>query len=87
MMIHRSLSYDPTAEHRLTHAKWVRGFAIVYGTILLLLFALIAAQRVTFEHSETTGIADGAAASAAKSRSRISWEQQSQPQARAIKQP
>ena len=60
-MIHRSLSYDPTPEHRLTRAKWVRGFAIVYGTTLLLL-ALLAAQRVTFEHDRATANANSAAA-------------------------
>ena len=44
-MIHRSLSYEPTPEHRLSRAKWARGVAVVYGTILLLLLTLAGAHR------------------------------------------
>ena len=61
-MIHRSLSYDPTTEHRLTRAKWARGFGVVYGTILLLLLAIAAAQHFRVEHNGATTIANDPAA-------------------------
>jgi hypothetical protein len=61
MMIHRSLPYQPTPEDRLTRAKWERGFGIVYGTILLLLLAIVAAQHIRGENG-ATGIASGPAA-------------------------
>jgi hypothetical protein len=61
-MIHRSLSYDPTTEHRLTRAKWARKFGIVYGTILLLLLVVGAAQHFRIEHNATTTIANNPAA-------------------------
>jgi hypothetical protein len=58
-MIHRSLPYDPTPEDRLTYAKWARGFGIVYGTILLVLLAVVTAQQhIRGEHNRTTAIAD-----------------------------
>jgi hypothetical protein len=57
-MIHRSLPYDPTPEDRLTHAKWARGFAIIYGSALLLLVAFLAAQRMFAEPTPTTGVAN-----------------------------
>jgi hypothetical protein len=61
-MIHRSLSYDPTTEHRLTRAKWARGFGVVYGTILLLLLAIAGAQHFRVEHNGATIIANDPAA-------------------------
>jgi hypothetical protein len=61
-MIHRPLSYEPTIEHRLTRAKWARGFGVVYGTILLLLLAIAAAQHFRGEHNGATTIADDPAA-------------------------
>jgi hypothetical protein len=61
MMIHRSLPYHPTPEDRLTRAKWERGFGIVYGTILLLLLAIVAAQHIRGENG-ATAIASGPAA-------------------------
>jgi hypothetical protein len=61
-MIHRSLSYDPTPEDRLTRAKWARGFGIVYGTILLLLLAIVAAQHIRVDHNGATAITNGPAA-------------------------
>jgi hypothetical protein len=61
-MIHRSLSYDPTTEHRLTRAKWARGFGVVYGTVLLLLLAIAAAQHFRVEDNGATTIANDPAA-------------------------
>lgn len=61
-MIHRSLPYHPTTEHRLTRAKWARGFGVVYGTILLLLLAIAAAQHFRVEHNGATTIANRPAA-------------------------
>jgi hypothetical protein len=61
-MIRRSLPYDPTEEHRLTRAKWARGFAIVYGTILLLLLAIVAAQHIRVEHNGAAALANRAGA-------------------------
>jgi hypothetical protein len=55
-MVHRSLPYNATNEHRTTRAKWARGVAIVYGTILLLL-AFGAAHRSLSEHSGTISVA------------------------------
>ena len=37
-MVDMSFHYDPTLEHRTTHAKWARGVAIFYGCAVLLLF-------------------------------------------------
>jgi len=56
-MIHRSLSYDPTPEHRISRTKWSRGFAVVYGTILLLLLTFIAAHRLLNGPNAATEIA------------------------------
>jgi hypothetical protein len=61
-MIHRSLSYDPTPEHRQTRAKWTRGFCIVYGTILLLLLGIVAVQPSRREHNGAPTIANRSAA-------------------------
>ena len=61
-MIHRSLPYEPTAEHRLTRAKWERGVAIVYGTILPLLLTFVAGHRSLSEHSGAGAIASDRAA-------------------------
>jgi flagellin-like protein len=73
-MIHRSLSYDPTPEHRLTRAKWARGVSIIYGTILLLLLTFIAAHRSLNEPGGATAVASDHTAhsprAAAKSSSR-----------------
>lgn len=65
-MIHRSLPYDPTPEHRLTRAKWARGVAIVYGTILLLLVTFIAAHRSPSEPGAASAVASDHAAYAAR---------------------
>ena len=62
MMIPRSLCYDPTPEHRLSRAKWARGFGVVYGTILLLLVAIAAAQHSASSTTKTTTIANNPAA-------------------------
>jgi len=71
-MIHRSLSYDPTTEHRLTRAKWARGVAIVYGTILLLLVTLMAAHRLLSEHSGAIAVASDHAAHPARAAAKSS---------------
>ncbi len=65
-MIHRSLSYDLTSEDRVTRAKWARGVAIVYGTILLLLVTFIAAHRSLNEPSGATAVASDRAAHPAR---------------------
>ena len=69
-MIHRSLPYDPTPEDRLTRAKWARGFGIVYGTILLLLLAIVAAQHIRGEPNGATTLANGPAARPARTERR-----------------
>jgi hypothetical protein len=61
-MMYRSLGYDPTPEDRATRAKWARGVGIVYGTILLLLLAFIAAERILAEHGRATETANDPAA-------------------------
>jgi hypothetical protein len=61
-MIHRSLPYDQTPEDRLIRTKWARGFGIVYGTILLLLLAIVATQHMRVEHNGAPAIANGPAA-------------------------
>jgi hypothetical protein len=55
-MILRPLTYKWTQEDRLTRCMWMRGVAILYGCILLLVFAVMAsikpahvAQNRTFE--------------------------------------
>ena len=65
-MIHRSLPYEPTAEHRLTPARWERGVVIVYGTILLLLLTFVAGLRSLSEHSGAGAIASDRAAHPAR---------------------
>ena len=65
-MIDRFLPYDPTPEDRLTHAKWARGFGIVYRTILLLLLAIVAAQHIRIEHNGATAITTRPAAQAVR---------------------
>ena len=44
-MSRRSLAYKWTQEDRLTRSMWMRGLAIFYGCILLLLFAVMAGGR------------------------------------------
>ena len=61
-MIYRSLPYDPTPEDKLTRAKWARGFGVVYGSILLLLLAIVATQNVRPEHNRATAVANAPAA-------------------------
>jgi len=56
-MSYRSFPYDPTPEDRLIQVKCARGFAIVYGTILLLLLAVIVTSRIVSEPSGSSGIA------------------------------
>lgn len=76
-MIHRSLSYDPTAEHRLTRAKWARGFGVVYGTILLLLLAIVVAQHIRGVPAElrpTIAIGPPTASQATNPTSHTDWE-------------
>jgi hypothetical protein len=46
----------------LIRAKWARGVGIIYGTILLLLLAIVAAQHIRGEHNGATAIANGPAA-------------------------
>lgn len=53
----RPLRYDPTPEHRLTHAKWARGVGIVYGSVVLLLLGLMAAHSIFAEPNGATGTA------------------------------
>ena len=69
-MMHRSLCYDPTPEHRLTRAKWARGFGIVYGTILLLLVAIVTAQHIRGERNGAAAAANGRAAQPARTERR-----------------
>ena len=57
-MTHQSLRYHPTPEHRLTHAKWARGFGIVYGTMLLLLLAIATAQHIRGERNGAAALAN-----------------------------
>jgi hypothetical protein len=56
-MIRRSLLYDLTPEDRRTRAKWARGVAIVYGSVLVLLLAFIITKRVIVEPSEAPNLA------------------------------
>jgi hypothetical protein len=56
-MSYRSFLYNPTPEDRLTQAKWARGVAIFYGTILLLLLAVIVTSRIVSEPSGSYGFA------------------------------
>jgi hypothetical protein len=42
--MHRTLRSILTMEDRATHAKWMRVVSVVYGAVLLLLVAVIAAQ-------------------------------------------
>jgi hypothetical protein len=44
-MSRRSLTYKWTQEDRVTHFVWMRGLAIFYGCILLVLFAVIAGGK------------------------------------------
>jgi hypothetical protein len=44
-MILRSLTYKWTQEDRLTRSMWMRGVAILYGCILLLVFAVMASIK------------------------------------------
>ena len=56
-MSYRSLPHNPIPEDRLIQVKWARGFAIVYGTILLLLLAVIVTSRIVSEPSGSSGVA------------------------------
>jgi len=71
-MIHRSPPYDLTSEDRLTRAKWARGVAIVYGTILLLLVTFIAAHRYLSEPGAGTAVASDHAAHQARAAAKSS---------------
>jgi len=71
-MIHRSLSYDPTPEHRLTHAKWARGVAIVYGAILLLLLTFVAVHHSLSQPGGATADASHDAAPPAHAAAKMS---------------
>ena len=51
-MIDSSLSHDPTSEDRLLRAKWVRGIAIVYGSVLLLLLGIAVGSESLSSHKE-----------------------------------
>jgi hypothetical protein len=42
-MNRRTIVYEPTPEHQITHARWARGFAILYGTVVLVLLGLMLA--------------------------------------------
>jgi hypothetical protein len=44
-MIRRSLRYDWTEDDRLTRVKWMRGMAIFYGCIGLLVLGVITLTR------------------------------------------
>jgi hypothetical protein len=44
-MSRRSLTYKWTQEDRVTCFMWMRGLAIFYGSILLVLFAVVAGSR------------------------------------------
>jgi hypothetical protein len=44
-MILRPLTYRWTQEDRLTRSLWMRGVAILYGCILLLVFAVMASIK------------------------------------------
>jgi hypothetical protein len=60
-MMLEHLPYDPTPEDRLTRAKWARTVGIVYGSVVLLLFGFIAAQRIFAEPHLATGVANAPA--------------------------
>src|SRR5689334_3199186 len=62
IMSYRSFPHDPTPEDRLTQAKWARGFAVVSGTILLLLVAVVVTSRIISEPSESSGVASARSA-------------------------
>jgi hypothetical protein len=57
IMSYRSFLHNPTPEDRVTQAKWARGFAVVYGTILLLLLAVVVTSRIASEPSRSSGTA------------------------------
>ena len=44
-MVRRSLRFDWTEDDRLTRAKWMRGMAVFYGCIALLLLGAIALMK------------------------------------------
>jgi hypothetical protein len=63
-MIRRSFPINWTQEDRLTHAKWMRGVAVFYGTALLLVVGLIATQRMLAAPTPETAVATAPAKSA-----------------------
>jgi hypothetical protein len=69
-MTHQSFRYHPTPEHRLTRAKWIRGFGIVYGTMLLLLLAIATAQHIRGERNGAAAVANGHPAQPARTEQR-----------------
>jgi len=58
-MTHRHLPYHLTAEDRLTCAKWARGVAIVYGSVLLLIIGAIGAQHMSAASTTEAAVANG----------------------------
>jgi hypothetical protein len=56
-MIDHHLPYELTPEDKRVRAKWARGVAIVYGSLLLLLVTLIAAQQFSAEPDTETAVA------------------------------
>jgi hypothetical protein len=55
-MVERPFIHDPTPEDRLTHAKWARGVAVIYGSVLLLFIGIIIAQCISVESSRNIDV-------------------------------
>jgi hypothetical protein len=56
-MSRRSLTYKWTQEDRVTRSMWMRGLAIFYGCILLVLFAVMAGGKPS--HLAQNGASSG----------------------------
>jgi hypothetical protein len=56
-MIDRFIEGDPTPEDLATRAIWARRLGVVYACVLLLLLALVTAQRLAVESNGASGVA------------------------------
>jgi hypothetical protein len=56
-MIDRFINDDPTPDDLATRAIWARRLGVAYVCVLLLLVALVAAQRLAVESNGASGVA------------------------------